>query len=391
MSERARTLLSSGWRFIPQSFAVVTQYECLDLMRRGPGYSVYFEDAPYYDPSWQPASGLFDSQAEALLRSIPPFPGATPLDAELRRSVPYDFLRPPRARNTVVFTTAEALTVPAHFVPGGLPVSEAQRRHGFTVITPSNWSKEGLVRCGLPEDKVAVVPHGFDPAVFRPATPARREEIRRRLGLDPEDFVFCHAGVMTTNKGVQFLLPAFAQVCAVKRHARLLLKGTDALYPSREFLQGTLGQLPAEAAEAVLDRIVYVGESLSFEAMAELYQAADCYISPYVAEGFGIPVLEAAACGLPVICTEGGPTADFVSDEFALRIASTRQELAQMDTGGAPPGIGLIPDLEHLVHLMLCMVDDADFRCAAARAAPACVQQLTWSRAVDRLVQVVFR
>jgi glycosyltransferase involved in cell wall biosynthesis len=125
--------------------------------------------------------------------------------------------------------------------------------------------------------------------------------------------------------------------------------------------------------------------------MAELYQAADCYVSPYVAEGFGIPVLEAAACGLPVICTEGGPTDDFVSDEFALRIASTREELAQMQTGGAPPGIGLIPDMDHLIHLMLCTVDDADFREAARHAAPAYVQPFTWSRVVDRLLQVLLR
>ena len=383
------TILSCGWRFIPQSYAVVTQFECVEILRRA-GYRLYFEDMPYYDRSWKPVDGVFDAPTEALLRSIPQFPGGAPLDAELRRSVPFDFLRPPRARHTAVFGTAEALTVPTQFVADGLLPGEAQRRHGFSVITPSNWSKEGFVRCGVPEEKIAVISHGFDPAIFHPATAARRDELRARLGFEREHFVFCHAGVMTTNKGVQFLLPALAQVCAMRPQVRLLLKGTDSLYRSREFLQGNLGELDRGAMDLVLSRLVYTGETLSFEAMAALYQAADCYISPYVAEGFGIPVLEAAACGLPVICTAGGPTDDFVSDEFALRIESTRQELVALETGGAPAGIGVIPDLDHLVHCMLCMVDDAEFREAAREAAPGCVAAFTWSNAVDRLLEFLF-
>ncbi|MEG4807439.1 glycosyltransferase family 4 protein [Microcoleus sp. F8-D3] len=60
---------------------------------------------------------------------------------------------------------------------------------------------------------------------------------------------------------------------------------------------------------------------LSFAQIAELYQAADVYVSPYLTEGFNLQVLEAVACGLPIICTAGGPADDFTSN-FALQIES---------------------------------------------------------------------
>ena len=54
--------------------------------------------------------------------------------------------------------------------------------------------------------------------------------------------------------------------------------------------------------------------------MTRLYQCADAYVAPYLSEAFCLPVLEAAACGLPAICTQGGATEEFTSDEFALRL-----------------------------------------------------------------------
>src|SRR6185503_9965920 len=110
--------------------------------------------------------------------------------------------------------------------------------------------------------------------------------------------------------------------------------------------------------------------------MAGLYQASDCYVSSYVAEGFNMPVLEAAACGVPVICTAGGPTDDFVTEEFACRIKSTLQSL---DVAGQPEAKGLFPQLPHLVHLMQRMTDDGGFRAAARDAGPRWLgERFTW-------------
>ena len=59
--------------------------------------------------------------------------------------------------------------------------------------------------------------------------------------------------------------------------------------------------------------------------MSELYGSCDAYVSPYRAEGFNIPSLEAAACGIPVILTSGGSTDDYYHPSFALKIEGKRK------------------------------------------------------------------
>ena len=80
-------------------------------------------------------------------------------------------------------------------------------------------------------------------------------------------------------------------------------------------------------------RLIYFGRPMPFNRMVSLYHASDCYLSPYLAEGFNMPALEAAACGLPLICTAGGPTDDFVTDAFAHRIRSQVSTVPQASSG----------------------------------------------------------
>jgi glycosyltransferase involved in cell wall biosynthesis len=383
----ARGVLISGWRYIPHSYAVASRYLCLELLRRGPGLRVFFQDRPYFNPAWRANEGEEGAESEASLRSIPPLPANLGTDAELRIEYPYDLLRPGRAARTTVFGTAEFLTVPPAYIAGGVDVAEAQKKSGFRILTPSNWSMQGFVRSGVAAEDVTVLPLGFDPIVFRPVTPERRGEIRAELGISPGDFVFYHAGGMTPNKGLRFLLPAFAELAQARPHARLLLKGLDSLYASKNSFEAQLAAQGPEVAQAVAGRTRYLGGPLTFADMARLYQAADCYISPYLGEGFNMPVLEAAACGLPVICTAGGPTDDFTTEDFALQIASTLEPVA---VANAPQAMGLLPDPEHMVHLMLCAMDDAEFRKSARAAGPQYVgERFTWAKVVDRLLPII--
>lgn len=114
-----RDILLSGWRSIPHSYAVVSEYQCLELLRRAPGLRLFFQDMPYFNHSWQASEGMHCAESDRALRSIPPPPADLRADAELRIEYPHDLLRPSRAARTTVFGTAEYLSVPPSFMAGG--------------------------------------------------------------------------------------------------------------------------------------------------------------------------------------------------------------------------------------------------------------------------------
>jgi len=387
MREQDASLLVSGWRHIAHSYALVAQSACLELLRRLPERKLFFEDVPYHSALWKPRGGIYAAPAEAALRAIPPLPEGREVDAEIRYGYPCDLLRPKRAGRTLVFSTSEFLTVPALQVAQGVDIREAQRRHNYSILTCSNWSKAGFVRAGVPHSRIEVVPLGFDPALFRPATEAQRAQVRADSGVAAEDFVFLNVSAMSPNKGLGFLLRAFAGVLRVRPQVRLVLKGMDSLYTSSAFVDQQMNALEPALVSLVASRLSYVGDGLTFAEMAGVYQAADCYVSPYVAEGFNLPVLEAAASGLPVICTAGGSTDDFTTKDFALRIDSKLRPVVEKDY---PDAMGLLPNHEHLVELMLKAVDDAAFRRAARIAGPAHVgARYTWEKMVDGLMPLL--
>jgi glycosyltransferase involved in cell wall biosynthesis len=158
----------------------------------------------------------------------------------------------------------------------------------------------------------------------------------------------------------------------------------DAVYPSQRNLQHYLAGLSARARQLVADRLFYMGNAVSMQNMADMYRICDVYVSPYRAEGFNMPVLEAAACGLPVICTAGGPTDEFISDRFARRIESTIEE---QDCEGVT-GQCVNPNLDALIDLMVQAVDDEDWRARSASEGPRHVaENYTWDRVVNSLLQ----
>ena len=75
----------------------------------------------------------------------------------------------------------------------------------------------------------------------------------------------------------------------------------------------------------MLSSIILISKNLTLKELSELYGSCDAYVSPYRAEGFNIPSLEAAACGIPVILTSGGSTDDYYHHSFALKIEGKRK------------------------------------------------------------------
>ena len=378
-----RRLLVEGWRFIPHSYALVAQSHCLCLLQEQE-LELRFVDLPYYFDRWRRTRGVFTAEQEASLAGLrAPEPDFLPQATLTMRPERPDFSAP-RSGRRFAFGTAE-YRVLAEENRSGLR-SAAEVPDTVSMVTPSRWCALAYERFGLPRERIHVVPHGIDPAVIRPDG-AARNAAREALGLR-DAFVYLSVGAMTWNKGLDVLLAAFARIAENEPEARLFLKGADALYPSREMVRSVLDDLSARARETVAARLIYNGDTYSARMMADLLRAADSYVSPYRAEGFNLPVLEAAACGVPVICTGGGPTDEFTQESFARRI---RSRPARMSPEAAEVGDYLEPDLDHLVELMRQALRERGGATRMGAAGAAYVaQNLTWGRVTDRLVEALF-
>lgn len=327
---------------------------------------------------------MFDPTSEQVLRDLKVAERDETADVTLRICAPFTFA-PSRSRLTAVFATLEQQVILKNQLSNPAEYESIRRRsppRDIIVITPSHWSAHGFHRAGFDQKQVLVIPHGVDCTTFRPM-PDTREELRHRMSISESDFVFLSVGAMSGNKGTDLLLRAFAEISRRFRNARLILKGVDGLYDSRGLLLKALRTLSVKEQQLVLDRMTYIGESLPNQTMAALYQIADSYISPYRAEGFNIPVLEAAACGVPIICTRGGPTDDFTNDEFARRIDS---RLSRFSVHGQA-AVRLEPDLPHLISLMAFAIENPSWRKNANEAGPRHVgARHTWDHVVGQLV-----
>jgi glycosyltransferase involved in cell wall biosynthesis len=362
----------------------VNQFQLLSLLKE-PRLRILHRDMPYFSPQWRPGSGLFSAEAEAKLRALTAVTDEVQADAVLRITWPYNLASSPY-RRTCVFGTSEFGCVPDSYLAQNRPLRQVMNESDCLIVTCSNWSREGFLQSGADPDRVVVIPLGVDRLIYHPITLAERTALRRQLGWT--GFVFLTVGAVTPNKGMGLLLKAFAAVAQRHPHVRLVIKGLDALYPSRTLLLQQAGELTHAEAQRVQERLIYLGQTLSFADMARLYQGTDVYVSPYRAEAFNLPVLEAAASGALIICTAGGATDDFITSDFALTIQST---VRPVEVAPGVWGHKLQPSYDSLVQQMTMAVEQPQLADRARLAGPAFVTAgFSWDMVARRLLDRLF-
>lgn len=379
MSEAPRKrVIFEGWRFIPHSSAIVLQSYCLAAARR-PDLEIKVRELPFNGP-WSRIGGMFPEALDRILQGLPVAGEDEEAEAVIRIGSPIDLSPAPGAARTYVMAAHGAGSTVNVPIAGGLSVADALAANPAAILlTPSAFARLGLVAQGVPEERIAVVPRGIDPGFFRPPSESERDNLRERFGWSDE-FVFLNVSAMTDNKGIDRLIRAFAAVVAHYPQARLVLKGVDSIYRSKDRFTGIMRQLSPEMAALVEPRITYIGGNYKLVDMTRLYQCADVLVAPYLSEAFCSPALEAAACGLPSICTQGGPTEETTSDEFSLRIAAQWDQQSRI----------LSPDENHLAQNMAFIATNPAWReRASIVAADFASRRFTWDQAAERLLQVI--
>ena len=158
------------------------------------------------------------------------------------------------------------------------------------VWVPSAWGHSVLTAHGIHADRIRIVPEGVDGTRFhahgrRPRSTAR-------------PFRFLTVGKYEQRKGIDLTIEAFAQVFANHPHAELVIK-SNYFTNHRE----KHSELQGKIADLGLNNVTLLWGEMTEAQLADLYRACDAFVLPTCAEGWGLPLIEAAASGLPIITT----------------------------------------------------------------------------------------
>jgi glycosyltransferase involved in cell wall biosynthesis len=171
------------------------------------------------------------------------------------------------------------------------------------VLTNSQFTAGEIQRCtGLPADRITVIPLGYDAQHFTPG------DAQRSIAQQP---YLLHVGQAYPHKNTRRLIQAFAKVAPAYPELRLVLAGKP--HPTET------PQLKALAVELGLQHRVKFRAYVPYAELPNLYRGALAFLYPSLWEGFGLPVLEAMACGTPVITSVGSGTEE-VAGEAALLV-----------------------------------------------------------------------
>ena len=190
-----------------------------------------------------------------------------------------------------------------------------QTKYGIThadkIIAISDSTKEDLIRLyGVKKERIEVIYPGFDP-LFSPQSKRKIEKIRMKYKLKKPYFLF--VGSLKPIKNVPAIVEAFAGfIKKTKKDYELVLVGSDFWLD-----ENILKKIEKLKLKTKVKSLGYVSK----KDLPALYSGAFAFVSPSLYEGFGIPLLEAMACGTPVITSNLGSMPEVV-DKAAILVDS---------------------------------------------------------------------
>lgn len=384
MQERLK-LLVRGWFSVPHSYSIVNCFQLIHLQKKyGNVLDIYIEERPYFKPEWSNSKKLvYTPEYNSVINGFKKWNGER---IDLIYSITYQYdVTDVKVNESVipkcVFYTSEFSCLDKSY----FCYYQNDAKYGFAseedLITylemnkqifftsPSVWSSKGITQFGIPEKRNRIITHGVDTSIFKLNTDrTQRTHIRQLYKIKDDDILLINIGAMTQNKGIVLIIQALNEI--VHKHKKpnykLLLKGTGDLYDSKLFLETYFeelkrGKILTQEQENNLlkNHIIFTNNTLAYERINDLFNAADLYISPYLAEGFNLTVLEALSAGLPVLVPETGSTKEYIDDirdtnnDFIFRLKSN-----VIETGRGMKQNSL--SITDLVDLLIVIEDDLD-------------------------------
>lgn len=247
------------------------------------------------------------------------------------------------------------------------------------------WQRECAVASGVPAHKIAVIPLGVDPQRYRPDGPRYPLATKKKTRL-------LAVGGIIPRKGMDLLVDTYLRTFTAHDDVCLVIKGLS----SRWAYHGNSGQadfaaLPALAAAEGAAEIEFIGDTLDDDGVASLYRACDALVAPFRGEGFGLPIVEAMASGLPVIVTHAGPVLDVCDDRTAYLVPAGQSAVSAAMAGAEPGRRGFWwadPDAAVLARHMRAIVGRPDeARATGTRARARILERFTHAHTAHRVAE----
>jgi glycosyltransferase involved in cell wall biosynthesis len=235
-------------------------------------------------------------------------------------------------------------------------MTRASVRKARRVITVSEYTGlDVAARLGVPSRKIVAVPNGVSEEFYPRQATDELAEFRQHMGL-PDDFLL-FVGTLQPRKNLTGLLSAFAQVPPEQRLPLYVVGGEGWMYA---------GIFDEVQRLGIADEVHFPGYAAS-ETLPLWYSAAAAFIYPSFYEGFGLPVLEAMACGTPVI-------------------TSNRSSLPEV-VGEA--GILVNPDdPDDIANALFKLLDDSEKRATLSKSGRERASTFTWHRTARETASV---
>jgi len=191
-------------------------------------------------------------------------------------------------------------------------------RDASKAIAVTKIEAEQLKNVGVSEDKIEIVPPGID--LSESENLPQRGEFRNRYGLNSSQRIVLYLARIHKIKGPDLLVKAFARLVGEASDTQLVVVGPDDGYLPA--LKKLVNELEVE------EKVLFTGPLFGEEKL-EAYVDADVYVLPSSYEIFGLTVLEACACGTPVVVTEACGLADWIDQRAGFKVAHDEYRLQE--------------------------------------------------------------
>jgi glycosyltransferase involved in cell wall biosynthesis len=187
--------------------------------------------------------------------------------------------------------------------PYRLMIGTSIIRSADLLLPETNMEKKDLIRFGIPQNKMEVIPDTINPINYEKLPDVN--QFRQEYGINTDEKMVLYVGRPVFEKGIDHLMLAMKHVIKKVKKAKLVVIG-----PHLRRVSHLLRDL---VPPDVRDHIVILGP-VTEECKISAYSAADVFVLPSRLELFSIVILEAAAAGVPIVCTRVGVAPEIVAD-----------------------------------------------------------------------------